>query len=113
MPDSRAANKQECELLAEALDLEMFEYITTRPGSESMTKSQTTEVRELVLRNKFIFNTEAIPKGYNILIYDDAMKSGMTLDKVCEPFGDEREVVAVVKTLYPLRELPAPSTKRL
>jgi len=89
----------------------MFEYITTRPGSKSMTQSHTKEVREEVLQNKFTLDIGKIPAG-NILIYDDAMKSGMTLDEVCTPFS-ERKVVAIVQSIWCLRDYPEPVTRRL
>ncbi len=109
VPDSKGRNKSECEALASALGLEMFEFVTPQPGSGSMTAAKTHEVRERTIKDKFVFDLPKIPYERNVVIYDDAAKSCMTLDVICQVLGN-RKIVALVKTIWNCQGLPPPMT---
>jgi len=109
--DSKTTNKDFCKKLSEELQLEMFEYITVIPNYGSMTKANTKNVRERVIQ-KYKFCTNNLPaRHYNVLIYDDAVKSGMTLDKVAQTLKEQnpdRMIISVVDTIWNGGDLPDP-----
>jgi len=118
VPDSKgqSKNKNQCMAISKALGFEMFEYITSDPRAGSMVGANTRQVRERILKDKFIFAEKMIPPPhYNIVLYDDSIKSGMTLDKVVEPLlsnqGADRKILVIVDNLWDCPDLPEPLLK--
>lgn len=106
------ANKKTFLWLAQELGLQTCVYLEAVPCAGSMAKAYTQVVREEIVKNKFRFLNSHFPADhFNILIYDDAMKSGLTLDHVCAPFfkrNPNRKIVAFVNTIWNGGELSEP-----
>lgn len=97
-------NEQAAEALGALLDdIPVTTFVETRLGSGSMTKTDYTEQRkELWLES--LFFTPRRCSFANIILYDDAMKSGETLDYVADFFDNynkEKEIKAQVIALVP------------
>lgn len=90
--------------LAQALRYASFEYVASKDSAGSMTAANSQPVREDVIAKKFphdAFNLPAIPSYGNVIIYDDAMKSGMTIDAVAAPLLKMgKKVIGMVDRIF-------------
>lgn len=97
----RGTNEQVAKDLGALLnDMHVTTFVETNSGS--MTNANTAAERKRVLESKFQFLPKRVPHA-NIILFDDAMKSGETLDYVADLFdsvGTKGRVVALVPTLW-------------
>jgi len=108
IPNSGPENKQDAFVLAEALGLEIRDFITPDHSAGSMTGANTEEVRLGIIARKFrgnFWDSETVARlvaaKRNVVIYDDTAKSGMTIDAATKPLTDAGlTVIALVGTIY-------------
>jgi hypoxanthine phosphoribosyltransferase len=118
IPDSAGSNRQNADTLSEWLNnMEVVECISKNPDeNRTVTEARSREERRDVLQNKFLFNYDRMPKVGNVLIYDDKVSSGDTIDRVVQEMkrrAPELEVVALVQFVYTGRKVSSPAVRRL
>jgi predicted amidophosphoribosyltransferase len=77
-----------------------------------MTNSHTDEVRKQGIRDKFFLDENKLPPPfYKVLVYDDAAKSGKTMDKIVSFLkrnNQDRHVIGLVNSIWACQGYPAP-----
>mmetsp|Transcript_18358 Transcript_18358/g.25726 ORF Transcript_18358/g.25726 Transcript_18358/m.25726 type:complete len:479 (+) Transcript_18358:451-1887(+) len=107
VPDSTGANEMTFKSIAEALgNMEQADYITSDPSKEKMRGANNETARKAVIDSeKFSFNRQKMPQSGNVIIYDDCMVSGTTLDHVVKPLQARGlHVTAIVHRIYPFEQ---------
>lgn len=67
-----------------------------------MTNAKNNFERNKILENKFAIDIDKVPYS-NIILYDDAVNSGMTIDKVVElikGIHSDIQIFVIVQTVY-------------
>ncbi|KAI8921185.1 hypothetical protein DFJ77DRAFT_153750 [Powellomyces hirtus] len=101
--DGNARVRQAASDLADALQLELVDFVTLDPDvDESMMDAQTEEDRQKVLRKYRFDETKLPPPGTHVLLFDDVMKTGTTFGHVADALQEHHiSVVGLVQTVYP------------
>ena len=88
--------------LAQELALPNFSFLKPEDNAGSVTACNTDVGRQEILRKKFVtFDFSNLPNTALVIIYDDAMKSGATLDFVAKQLLESgRSVVAIVDKIW-------------
>lgn len=108
IPTRNDANEKDCQEIAKWLGMDYFCFVRRKSTAGSMTLQSTQETRQQVIDDKFDFLLENIPPCTEggVLLYDDAMKSGYTIEKVAEPLLKRGiTVVGLVKTFWTQRDM--------
>jgi hypoxanthine phosphoribosyltransferase len=118
IPDSAGNNRKNADTLSEWLNnMEVVEWMSKNPDEKrTVTEARSREERLDVLKNKFLFNYDRMPKVGNVLIYDDKVSSGDTIDSVVQEMkrrAPALEVVALVQFVYTGRKVSSPAVRRL
>ena len=97
--------------------MEIVEWITKNPKeARTVTNALSADERRDILNNKFIFDFDRMPKVGNVLIYDDKVSSGDTIDRVVQEMkrrAPEVEVLALVNAVYTGHKVSSPVVRRL
>lgn len=76
-----------------------FEFLESIPNAPGLSNANNDHVRKERIKNKFKFKKFENLDNDGIIIYDDAMKSGTTIDYVSKSFKGHR-VIAIVDRIY-------------
>lgn len=114
-PANEETNRADATALAQALGVDLFDYIQPRSNSSRLGTATNAKIREQYLLGKFNFNNSVLstlPTDCNVIIYDDFLRSGRTLDKVSEPLvaalGAGRKIFGIVRTFKTCEEQQIP-----
>ena len=106
LPDSAGENVTNAKLIASMLDnVEVSTFISKNPLEKRKVMGASVLKRKEILSNKFTFNWECLPKVGNVLLYDNVVSSGDTIDAVVAAMrvhlnGMPMELVALVLFAY-------------
>lgn len=110
--DPREDNKSDCQAIAQELKLSISDFIEVNPNSkERMTFLRTKEKREECIKDRLLFDLSKVAPDTNVIIYDDVLRSGRTMDKVGEALRKDnptRKILGIVQTFAVCNELPKP-----
>ncbi|KAJ3005545.1 hypothetical protein HKX48_000617, partial [Thoreauomyces humboldtii] len=103
IPDGEARVREAASDLALALQLELVDFVTLDPAvGESMMDAKTDEDRQNALCKYRFDKAKLPPPGTKVLLYDDVMKTGTTLDHVADVLHEHgNPVVGLAQTVYP------------
>jgi len=100
VPSASQPNKQNCTSLSQALSMQLLDYVDII-SAEKVTGLPTLEQRQQVANRKFGFRLPQLPCE-GVLLYDNVMSSGATIDAVARGFlAQGIKVVGLVQKLYP------------
>lgn len=86
--------------LCDELNLPHFEFIKV-VGKGGVTGVNSEQEREKILAQKFKLDFSQLPAQRNIVIYDDAYRSGSTIDFVAVPLRQQGfNVVVIVDRIW-------------
>ncbi len=102
-------NKFPCEKIAENMGLTTFEFINYNSGYNYKEVSETNKVEQAIFKHTLgAFDLDRVPDK-NILIYDDAVKSGLSIDEVAKQIRSKypnSKIVAIAQVVWTGRDLP-------
>ena len=109
IPDSEGKNIREAEELAEWLNgMSVCSFIQKNPEeTRKVTDAKSAVERADILTKKFIFDKAQMPRIGNVLIFDNYVSSGATIDYVVQWMKDELhgapvDFVALTLFAYPV-----------
>lgn len=80
------------------------DLITKNPEEDRKVTGASLSQRRVIIPNKFIFNWKELPNTGNILLFDDAVSSGDTIDfvvnKIKKKASSGLEIVALVREVW-------------
>jgi hypothetical protein len=118
LPDSAGKNAKNASYISRCLnDIEIVEFIERNPDEKRrVTDAKSRAERLEILQNKFIFHWDAMPTIGNVLLYDDKVSSGDTLDYVFQAMrrrSPELGITALAAFVYIGKKVESPQVLRL
>ena len=119
MPDSKGSNKADANTMSEWLNgMEVnSSFIAKNPNEHrTVTDAKSREERLDILQHKFIFDFSVMPRQGKILLYDDKVSSGDTLDAVASAIRSQEpqmEIAALTKHVFTGAKVSSPEVAKL
>jgi len=119
LPDSADKNEGDAEFISQCLNgMEINTFIGKNPNEHrTVTKATSQAERHDILKSKFIFDWASMPRVGNVLLFDDRVSSGDTLDWVVASIRNHltvpMEIAALTKFVYIGSKATAPEVRKL
>jgi len=100
-PDSNLKNKKTVNFISDELGLPMVQIATLGQCREKVREARNPAEKKRIVDQKYLPPTTPIPKGFEaIIIFDDVLHSGTTLERLAS-FVGPTPVIGLVGTIYP------------